>query len=882
MLHRPLFIPLAGFLLGALLAGGLGPFAAGLAAIFVAVGALALLAAPGARSGWIATGLLMAGLGLLRAESTSAPSRYDLSRLAPPAIPPSSGSVRPLRITVIGRLLEDPRPYPNRLAFPLEIEGATLGNRSLRVNGRVLVNLYPPRAKEDGRLATASVPLTYGERVSVTGRLKLPSPTRNPGEFDYQAYLARQGVHCLLLAEEGASVRRLEPAKLSWIGACLAAKRRMNAALRASLPARDADMMAGLLFSEQGRLPPAVQDDFITTGTVHLLSTSGVHVAALAFALQLLLGPYRRRFKRPLAALLMVALVAFGVMAGGRPAVMRAVMMAALVYGADLVDREADGMNLLCAAALALLWANPASLYDLGFQFSFTAVAGLMLLTPRVEAGMEALRRVLARRELSAATKWGRGVRQAFCASVAAELALAPLLAYHTGQVSLISPLANLIVIPLSGPLIPTGLLQAAAGLASPSLAGITGYPVSGLLRLFEGAVHAFATVPGAMFHVSPPPVASLLLWYILLLAWAKPWRRSSREEDTETRPRFDRFDLKGSPSFLPRFATVLLPVGLTGALLWGMGHRGPGRLRITFIDVGQGDCALVETPDGARMLVDGGGAYARADGQPTFDVGERTVTPFLRHQGIRRLDVVLLTHPHDDHVGGLTAVVEHFAPRLVLGNGETSSSPAFQRFARAVTARRIPWRAVKEGDQFRLGGETRVEVLGPEPPPFTGTPSDANNDSVVLRVTYRGFRALLTGDIQGEAEARLMPRFGPVTLLKVAHHGSRFSTSQAFVERVRPRVAVISVGVGNTFGHPDRAVVRRLERAGAWALRTDRDGQVTVETDGARVWTRTFLHAAASEPHKTAVPRAPGEGEEGDSPAQGAGVRVKASIPTR
>jgi competence protein ComEC len=247
-------------------------------------------------------------------------------------------------------------------------------------------------------------------------------------------------------------------------------------------------------------------------------------------------------------------------------------------------------------------------------------------------------------------------------------------------------------------------------------------------------------------------------------------------------------------------------------------------------------------------MLIDGGGLRGYgSDPAVTFDVGDRIVAPFLRRQGIRRLEVVVMTHPHEDHVGGLGATVEQIPVGLVLENGDTADSPAYARFERAIQAKRIPRRIVSQGDVFRLGRDVEVEVVGPQPPPFRETHSDLNNDSIVLRLRYRKFVALFTGDIEAEAEARLLPSFGPADLLKVAHHGSRVSTSEAFVERVHPKIALVGVGEHNTFGHPNPEVVRRLERHGARVYRTDRNGAITVETDGERIRATTFLGDTAS-----------------------------------
>jgi competence protein ComEC len=854
MFRRPLFLPLGAWIAGVLLAGfGSGALYASL--LLVAVGGVAVALAGTRKQTLVALASLIAGLAILRTLAAARPSRFDLSslpsRVARPASHASPLSAEPdLNLTVIGRLLEDPRPYDNRLAFAVEVEGALVHREPAPADGRVLVNLYLDRHPVEDFPA-----LTYGERIRVQGRLRLPSPAYNPGEFDYRAYLARQGIHSLLAVNGPGNVAVLTPATFSWRGLCLAVKRRMEASLRAAVPSADAEFMAALLFSEQSLLPQQVKDDFVATGTVHLLSTSGIHVAAIAIFLHTLLGPYRRRYRRPLALLLIAFLIAFGVMAGMRPAVERAVLMAALVYGAELFDHEADGPNLLCLAALILLICNPLQLYDVGFQFSFTAVAGIMLLAPSFDP--------LIRRLLKAdLPSWKTTLATLLAASVAVEIFLTPLIAYDYQRISLVSIAANLVVIPLSSPLIPFGLIQAALGILSLPSATFTGYATSGLLWIFKTVVHGFAILPFAQVSVFRPSLGSLLIYYLLLVGYAQPWLLKIQPEQPLRFPFPPPWLRRG----IMRHSSYVFPVSFGFCLLaGGLWLKGwpfapflsspSGLLRFTFINVGQGDCLLVETPDGARMLVDGGGVPADPSQPAPFDVGERVVVPYLRRIGVDRLDVVVLTHPHDDHVGGLGAVLEEIPTRLVLEGGQPSDSPPYRRFARDIAQCRIPDRAVATGDSFSLGREIQIDVLGPQPPSFVGTHSDFNNNSVVLRLKYRSFSALLTGDIEAEAEARLMPRFEKTDLLKVAHHGSRFSTSDAFVERVRPEIAVISVGEYNHFGHPNLDVIHRLEANGTRVYRTDRDGQVTVETDGQRMWTRSFLHPSGAISKITPIP---------------------------
>jgi competence protein ComEC len=284
----------------------------------------------------------------------------------------------------------------------------------------------------------------------------------------------------------------------------------------------------------------------------------------------------------------------------------------------------------------------------------------------------------------------------------------------------------------------------------------------------------------------------------------------------------------------------------VVGLLVWGQVAEAltPRRLTLTMLDVGQGDAILLRGPSGQTMLIDGGGEI---EGRPTgYDVGLRRVVPALRRLGIRRIDIVMLSHPHEDHVGGLVAVLQNFSVGTVLDVGMPHPGPSYVQFLRLVEARRIPYQLARRGMRLDLGDGVSLSILHPQEPLFQGTPSDANNNSIVGRLTYGRVSILLTGDAEGLVEAQLLDLGDDVQslILKVGHHGSRTSTTPAFLDAVRPSIALISVGAPNPFGHPDAQIIQRLEDAGAAVYRTDLHGAITLATDGARVSVRTVHDA--------------------------------------
>jgi competence protein ComEC len=679
-------------------------------------------------------------------------------------------------VTLEGRLAEEPvRFTPDRTRLLLDTEAYLDGADRRPATGRVQLTIYGE-----------TEPLGEGQRVRAEVRLHRPIGFRNPGVFDYPAHLRREGI---LLVGSGRADRMtaLTADTPPWP---VRVRRWAVATLRAQLPEPSAALLAGLLLGERTALPAETDEAFRRAGVYHILAVSGFNVALLAssvFASLALLGVPRR----PTALVAGVVLVGFALVVGGQASVLRATVMGLLLLAAVLIDRESQVMNALGLAGLALLVWSPTALWDPGFQLSFAATAGIVYLAAPFTEGLEAL-------------GWPRWLALAVAVSVGAQLPVTPIMLAHFNQLSLIGVAANLLVVPLAGPATTLGMLALVVELLSETVAGLLFNALWLLLLALRAVVWAAAAVPAAMVHLPAPSWAAVAAWAgALVLAphlAARVWAR--------------------------RTALALLVAALALSV-WPWLARGDGRLRITFLDVGQGDAIFVELPEGGCMLVDGGPGGSRR-----FDVGERVLSPFLWNRPVARLDVVALSHADSDHSGGLGAVLRHFAVGEFWENGR--GEPAGEETRLALRQSGAPRRVLRAGERYWLGGAL-LSVLNPDEPMM---PSP-NDDSLVLRLDWRGVSVLLTGDLGGPGEARVLAHRTPVhaLVLKVGHHGSRFSSSPSFLDAVRPAFGVVSVGARNPFRHPAPEVLGRLEAAGARIYRTDRDGAIVIESDGVRLW---------------------------------------------
>lgn len=673
-----------------------------------------------------------------------------------------------------------------RAAFIFQVEQAALPGEALsETRARVRVSVFRPPAGFSGR---------YGQRLQLSGEVLVPPASRNPGGFNYAFFLAGEGVAATLSA--GRQEMEILPGRGGsfWLTAADTARQRTKEALRRWLPPPEAGLAAGLLLGERRQLAEGTEEAYRLLGLTHLLSVSGLHTAFVAGFALLLTGRLRRKVLAAGLAALMVLGYVF--LTGGEPPVWRAAIMLWLVLAARRLGRESDGIQALAAAAMLMLFFRPFWLFSLSFQLSFLACLGILLLAPRLQLSFKRLPRQLS---------------GPLAVTLSAQAAVLPQQVQLFALLPLLSVPANLLCVPLVGVFMGLGLATLPAALLSPAVAApfcLAAYP---LLAALNQVPEWLAALPFAAFR--PPPLHPLW-WavYLLMLALYAGGVRLRLN-----RPRL----------VLAVLLVLNLAVFIPLSGVWAGGGR---TLEVVFLDVGQGLSVFVRTPGGQNVLVDAGG---RPGG--TFDPGERIVLPYLRSRRAADLDLLILTHPSEDHHGGMPAVLSGMAIRRFAGNGETDTSPSFLVLREQLARAAVPQTVLSGGERLLLGHDVLLEVLSPPAERFRHTADDANNNALVLRLRYREFSLLLTADAEAEALARLVreqPESLAATVLQVPHHGSRKAMSAEFLEAVGASAAVISVG-RNLYGHPHPEALSLLRQAGADIFRTDLHGAVTVRSDG-------------------------------------------------
>ena len=687
-----------------------------------------------------------------------------------------------------------------------------------------------------------TVPLRYGRQVTLTGVLQHPQERRNPGGFDYRAYLARQGVDGIIAAKGLLRIgeqRGFLP--LRWIETLRIRTEQMIDAIYTGAsttePSLHAQLLKGILLGKRSDLPTETLDIFRNSGTFHVLAVSGLHVGLIAMFCYLGFGCFRLP-QKVVCLLTITAVLIYACLIGFRPSVFRASLMAILFLFATVIDRDADLFNLLGFAALALLLLNPLQVWDVGFQLSFVAVAAIVYFVPKME---KPLRRLWENKDDAAsqqpipiltkfrqtAVKW---LVLSYLVTLAAQIGTTPLIAYHFFRTYPLGLIVGPFAVGLVSLIVGVGMVSVCVGFIYLPFAKLLALLNHAIIFIFLTLIDLFGQAWGVV-KLAPPTFGIFALYVAIFLGIAN-WHH------------------------VRRYWRIASLVGLSVVAIWAWDtafHEKGRLLEVVTLDVGQGDATFVRFPDNRTMLVDGGVQRSYYDKkrqrQVDYDVGKRIIEPYLDFRGIRKLDLVVLTHPDIDHGGGLASILQNFKIRHVLGISDLPiHSQTHQRLHAIVKANSIPY-------SFRYAGEielTPIATLNLLHPIDAASSNlldqDKNDDSLVIKLTYREVDILFTGDIGKKAEDRLIASGMDLRseILKVPHHGSRTSSTAPFIDAVQPQYAIFSLGQNSLFQFPHSDVVARYRERGCVQLRSDQLGAITLRTDGKRCWINFSVRASS------------------------------------
>ncbi len=699
-------------------------------------------------------------------------------------------------INIEGVISGRPSVAPDGSRLKVQVERVIRGDISEPVTGVLM--LY---------VGEGDISLAGGDRIRFISRVSVPRRLGLPGEFDYARYLAFQGISATGRVASQNDIVLIRAAAVESLQRTIdQAARLLGDSLRRAIPdERISSIVTALLIGDQRRIPRDLSDAYTRAGVNHILSISGFHVGIIAAFITLLVIWILTRFEYPalrwnvrrVAVLIAVpSMLAYLFLTGNAPATARSVIMLTVFAAALFAERERDSINTLLLAAFFLVAINPPTLFDVSFQLSFISLWGILAAAP-----------LIMKHTASVKSNWLRLLVQFVAASVAAScVTLLPVL-YIFKVASLNGILTNFVIVPLLGyGAVLAGFIALPFMMLFPSFAPLLLWPAATLVAIANKFILWCTALPVITFY----GITSWDMMFFLLFLTCMTF-------------------LKGRALLL---LGVLIPVNAL-ALHAYSANATDGRLHISMLSVGQAESLLVRLPDGSTLLVDGGG-YLHDTGH---DFGQRVLAPALGALHAGRIDRMIATHDHPDHSGGLPFVIKNFSV------GEFwSGTDVSDEILSELTNRKVPRRTLAAGDVLTLPGPVIITVLSPVRSVQSSVDSSelsVNEQSLVFRLDYGSFSMLFCADAGFEAEQQMLAGRQKLkaTVLKVGHHGSRYSTSETFLELVHPELAFISAGAGNRFGLPAARTVELLKAKKIATQRTDCDGTIELLTDGAS-WT--------------------------------------------
>jgi len=696
-------------------------------------------------------------------------------------------------VTIFGTIDSEPIRRERRISYVVQTD-SIIRDRSIEQDSRrVLVTVRLDKGE------TYSEEMEYGKKIKLRGSIE-PFPfQRNPGEFDYGKYLALNDIQGVIsvkgLAEVRVNVQKDDNSLKAWT---YSIQRSLYHIIDSLHSPQHAGFLKGIIFGYCADIPPDVKQSFLDTGTIHILAVSGSNVAFVAFIFFSFFGFFRLP-RKAVGGAAIAGLIVYMLLTGSSPSVVRATIMAIVILCGTLFEHKADIYNSISVAAMILLLWNTNTLFDVGFQLSFSAVISIVYFCPRLES---LIKKIPERfKEMKSVDM----ILKLFAVSLAAQLGTIPFTAYYFNRVSFISLIANIPVVPISGFNTFIGSAELIFYGISPWIAKLYAAANDFLVWFLLGFVKHAAGISFAYvenWHISP----MLVIGYYATV-----------------------FGLFNAHRVQVRIWILILLLFAGNVVLFSdLWTRAHTKLIVTMIDVGQGDAILVEFPNGKHLLVDSGPKSQR------FNSGEKIIVPLLKRIGISKIDYFVITHPHSDHIGGAESVVKSLRVDSLFMGLLDSTNREVRNLLECAQTRNTGLKEIRAGNQIFVDPNMRIYVLYPTQ--SMPAEKNLNNSSLVLKIIYGNTSILTVGDAEIPAEQRMIKRYDGLlssTVLKAGHHGSITSSSEEFLQAVHPAMALISVGNHNRFSDPSPFILSRFKAYSIAVNRTDKLGAIIIESDG-------------------------------------------------
>jgi len=650
--------------------------------------------------------------------------------------------------------------------------------------------------------------IQYGDTVKVEGEFCVAKEQRNYGGFNYRQYLKTLKIYGTV------NVKKVESISNNSLNPILMISNNISSTIKENIQKTitndNANILKGLLLGDTSEIEEEIQDDFRISNISHVLAVSGMHISYIILGINLLIKKSLGKIKNKVV--IIIALILYMFITGFSPSIVRASIMGILVTFSGIIHRKNDIWNSIGISLLIILIYNPFLITNIGLQFSYLGTIGIILFYNNVfkflkkkKIKNKRIQYKINRKVIIAIEK----IKEILAVTLSAQIAILPIMLYHFNIFSPYFFISNVLVSLIIGSIIIIGFICINISFFNIQLAKMIGIIVSFGIHLLT-LISNISKLPFAKIYLQTPNVKSIMIYYILIIIFNYLYQVFNSKNLTITQLRVKnlialakyKFNQKRK-YYIKRICIVFIIIVLINLI--------PKKLEIHFVDVGQGDCTFIETPNKKTILIDGGGSLSKE-----FDVGKSTLLPYILDRGYIKIDYVFISHFDQDHVGGILTIMDELMVGQVIISEQKEDSENYQKFLKIVREKKISVKEVEMGDRITIENNLYFDILWPQEQQITE--NILNNNSIVMQLQYLNFSMLFTGDIEEIAEKQIIEEYKNKlqifnsTILKVGHHGSKTSTKQEFLEKIKPKIALIGVGDNNKFGHPNDEVLKRLQ----------------------------------------------------------------------
>lgn len=641
----------------------------------------------------------------------------------------------------------------------------------VRNNKKILINI---------KMSQDIPSIKYGDSLYIEGEFKQPEEARNYKGYNYKQYLKTKKIIGTVELEKAKILKSSNGSFIHNI------QKYIKDTINGTLTDEEGNLLLAILLGDKDKLSEDIQERFKTSNLSHMLAVSGAHVSyiilGLTYVLQnSIIGKKNEKIVCIIFLLFFMAITNF------TPSVTRACIMAVLTLFSGIIYRKSDVYTNISVAALITLIFNPYNLLDLGFQLSYGGTIGIIIFIKRIQ-------------EKKSNSKVINYIKQMELVSIYANIIIIPIMMYHFNTVSFTFIISNIMASPILGIIVITGFLFIIASITVKPLTRLIAIFIKPILSILIKISQICSKLPFSNILVVTPYMFNVISYYAIILYCIKSKKNNK--------------------------CKIIICLLIVLILINFIIYIFPQKLRIFFIDVGQGDSTLIITPDKKTVLIDGGGS-------DSFDVGEKVLLPYLLDRRILKIDYVLISHFDTDHCGGILTIMEKVKVKNIIISEQAEHSENYERFKKLMIHKKIRLIEVKKGDKIKIGRYSEFKILFPTSRLLSENP--LNNNSIVAQFNYNNFKMLFTGDIEKLAEQQILKAEKAeirADILKVAHHGSKTSSIPEFIKAVKPKIALIGVGKNNTFGHPNQQTIKNLENIKCRIYRTDLQGEIIIKID--------------------------------------------------